>query len=42
MLNVNIVFFCDVISVLAQVFIVSVDRAHKEVSRKNILKIFYV
>ena len=25
-------YFCDVISLLAQVFIVSVDRAYKEVS----------
>ena len=30
------VFFCDVISLLAQVFIVSFDRAYKEVSTKNI------
>ena len=28
--------FCDVISLLAQVFIVSVDRVYKEVSTKNI------
>ena len=27
--------FCDVISLLAQVFIVSVDRAYKEVSKKK-------
>ena len=27
--------FCDVISLLAQVFIVSVDRAYKEVSTKK-------
>ena len=33
-------FLCDVISLLAQVFIVSVDRAYKEVSKK-ILKILY-
>ena len=32
------VFFCDVISLLAQVFIVSVDRAYKEVSTKKYLK----
>ena len=32
--------FCDVISLLALVFIVSVDRAYKEVSKK-ILKYFY-
>ena len=31
--------FCDVISLLAQVFIVSFDRAYKEVSKKKILKI---
>ena len=35
------VFFCDVISLFAQVFIVSVDRACKEGSTKIILKIFY-
>ena len=29
-------YFCDVIFLLAQVFIVSVDRAYKEVSKKNI------
>ena len=34
-------YFCDVIFLLAQVFIVSFDRAYKEVSTKNILKIFY-
>ena len=28
-------YFCDVISLLAQVFIVSVDRAYKEVSTKK-------
>ena len=28
-------FLCDVISLLAQVFIVSVDRAYKEVSTKT-------
>ena len=28
--------FCDVISLLAQFFIVSFDRAYKEVSTKNI------
>ena len=33
--------FCDVISLLVQVFIVSVDRAYREVSTKKILKIFY-
>ena len=33
--------FCDVISLLAQVFIVSFDRAYKEVSTKKILNIFY-
>ena len=33
--------FCDVISLFALVFIVSVDRAYKEVSTKSILKIFY-
>ena len=37
MLNVKYdVFFCDLISLLAQVFIVSFDRAYKEVSTKNI------
>ena len=40
MLTSNIdVSFCDVISLLAQVFIVSFDRAYKEVSTKNIEKI---
>ena len=34
-------YFCDVISLLAQVFIVSFDRAYKEVSTKKILNIFY-
>ena len=29
------VFFCEVISLLAQVFIVSFDRAYKEVSTKK-------
>ena len=29
-------YFCDVIYLFAQVFIVSVDRAYKEVSTKNI------
>ena len=29
-------YFCDVISLLAQVFIVSFDREYKEVSTKNI------
>ena len=29
------VFVCDVISLLAQVFIVPVDRAYKEVSTKK-------
>ena len=33
--------FCDVISLLAQVFIVSFDRAYKEVSAQKILKMFY-
>ena len=33
--------FCDVISLLAQVLIVSVDKAYKEVSAKKYLKIFY-
>ena len=28
-------YFCDVISLLAQVFIVSVDRVYKEVSTKE-------
>ena len=28
-------YFCDVIRLLAQVFIVSVDRAYKEVSTKK-------
>ena len=32
--------FCDVISLFAQVFIVSFDRAYKEVSTKKILKFF--
>ena len=31
----NIKFFRDVISLLAQVYIVSVDRAYKEVSTKK-------
>ena len=36
MLKSNIdVFFCDVISLLARVFIVSFDRAYKEVSTKT-------
>ena len=35
------VFFCDVISLLALVFIVSFDRAYKEVSANKILQIFY-
>ena len=36
MLKSNIdVFFCDVISLLAQVFIVSVDRAFKEASTQK-------
>ena len=34
-------FFCDVISLLAQVFIVPFDRAYKEVSATKIFKIFY-
>ena len=34
--------FCDVISLPALVFIVSVDRAYKEVSTKKTLNIFYV
>ena len=29
-------FFCDVISLLVQVFIVSVDRAYRKVSTQNI------
>ena len=33
--------FCDVISLLAQFFIVSFDRAYKEVSTKKILKMLY-
>ena len=33
--------FCDVIYLFALVFIVSVDRAYKEVSTKKILKIVY-
>ena len=33
-------YFCDVISLLALVFIVSFDRAYKEVSTKNIEKKF--
>ena len=28
-------YFCDVISLLAQVFIASFDRAHREVSTKK-------
>ena len=32
--------FCDVISLLAQVFIVPVDRAYKEVSTKKYLKLY--
>ena len=36
MLNVKYLrIFCDVISLLAQVFIVSVDRAFKEVPTKK-------
>ena len=41
MLNVKInidVFLCDVISLLVQVFIVSVDRAYKEVYTKKYCK----
>ena len=34
-------YFCDVISLLAQVCIVSFDRAYKEVSTQKILNIFY-
>ena len=34
-------YFGNVIALLAQVFIVSFDRAYKEVSTKKILKIFY-
>ena len=38
MLKSNIdVFFCDIISLLAQVFIVSSNRVSKEVSMKQIL-----
>ena len=33
--------FCDVISLLARVFIVSTNRVSKEVSMKNKLKFFY-
>ena len=33
--------FCDVIYFFAPVFIVSVDRAYKKVSSKNILKIVF-
>ena len=36
------VFFCDVISLLAQVFIVSFDRAYKEVYTKNIENILWL
>ena len=32
--------FCDVISLLTQVFIVPVDRAYKEVSTKKYLKLY--
>ena len=36
MLNVKYLrIFCDVVSLLAQVFIVSVDRAYREVSTKK-------
>ena len=35
------VFLCDVISLLAQVCIVSFDREYREVSKKKILNIFY-
>ena len=39
MLNLNIdVFFCDVISLLVRVFIVSTNRVSKEVS----MKIFFL
>ena len=42
MLNVKYLrIFCDAISLLAQVCIVSVNRACKEVSTKKILNIFY-
>ena len=34
-------YFWDVIYLFAQVFIVSVDRAYKEVSTNKILKIVY-
>ena len=34
-------YLCDVISLLAEVFIVSFDRAHKEEPTKKILNIFY-
>ena len=37
----QILMYFFVISLLAQVCIVSVDRAYKEVSTKKILKIFY-
>ena len=33
--------FCDVISLFAQFFIISIDRACKEVSTRKYLKIFY-
>ena len=35
-------YFCDVISVLAQVFIVSFDRAYKEVSTKHIANFLWL
>ena len=42
MLKSNIdVFFCDVISLLAQVFIISSNRVSYEVSMKKKLKFFY-
>ena len=34
-------YFCDVISLLTQVSIVSFDRAYQEVSTKKIFKIVY-
>ena len=43
MLKSNIdVFFCDVISLLTQVFILSSNRVSKEVSMKKKLKLFYL
>ena len=36
------VFFCDVISLFAQVYIVSFERAYKEVSTNNIIIFVFV